>query len=101
MLGVGPIGVHRLIGRFGGAEAALAARAKDLRTELPAEADIQRELAGLEWLGARLTASCEPGCRSALGALPAPPPVLSALGRLSLASQPIVAIVGAREASAS
>lgn len=97
--GIGPISFHRLIGRFGGAPAALAALAKDPRMAIPPEAAIERELAGLDRIGASLVASCEPAYPPALAALPAPPPVLSARGRLDLAARPIVAIVGAREAS--
>jgi DNA processing protein len=98
--GIGPISFSRLLGRHGGIDAALEAVARDPRVTLADEASIQRELEALDRRGARLVCACEPDYPPGLAALPAPPPVLSAIGKLTLGAQPILAIVGAREASA-
>ncbi len=60
----------------------------------------QRELAALARLGARLVCWGEPSYPSALARVDDAPPVLTLLGRGELLAAPIVAIVGARNASA-
>jgi DNA processing protein len=51
-------------------------------------------------LGGRLIASCEAGYPHGLAALEAPPPVISVLGHPHLLQKEMIAIVGARNASA-
>lgn len=99
---VGPLTFMRLIKRFGAAEAALEALPRVSKGRLsPASQDAaERELDGLERIGARLVASCEPSFPSLLAALDPPPPVLAVRGRVELTARPCVALVGAREASA-
>ncbi|WP_119679007.1 DNA-processing protein DprA [Indioceanicola profundi] len=103
---VGPVTFHRLLERFGTATAALAAlpdlarrggRANPLR--IPSKAEAERELTGLERMGGRMVASCEPDYPRALAAIDDAPPVLSLLGHPQLLKRPAVAIVGARNAS--
>jgi DNA processing protein len=104
---VGPVAFEQLVDRFGSAADALAAipdlarrggRAAALR--IPSAAEIDRELADGEAIGARLICSCEPDYPWALAALDPPPPVLWVRGRPELLRRPCVAVVGARVASA-
>jgi len=103
---VGPVTFAQLIARFGSAGAALAelprlARrggARDVR--LPSDGDARHELAMLEKIGARLIASCEAEFPPGLAGLDAPPPVITVLGHATLLRRDMVAIVGARNASA-
>ncbi|MBK3735627.1 DNA-protecting protein DprA, partial [Azospirillum brasilense] len=103
---VGPITFHRLLERFGGAGAALEAlpdlakrggRTKPLR--IAPKADIDRELAANDRIGARLLFSCEPDYPEPLAALDDAPPVVSVLGHPHLLRRRAVALVGARNAS--
>jgi DNA processing protein len=59
-----------------------------------------RGIADLARLGGRLIASCEPDYPHGLAALDPPPPVISVLGHAGLLKREMVAIVGARNASA-
>ncbi|HEY2070091.1 MAG TPA: DNA-processing protein DprA [Rhizomicrobium sp.] len=103
---VGPVTFAQLISRFGSATAALneipklARRggANELRS--PSDADAKRELDALAKLGARVIANCEADFPPGLAALEAPPPLITALGHISLLARDMVAIVGARNASA-
>lgn len=96
-----------LIGRFGGPTAALRAL-PDLarrggRTQAPAipsAAEADAELGAGERLGARLLITQDVDFPPGLAALDPPPPVLWALGRVSLLARDMVAVVGARAASA-
>jgi DNA processing protein len=104
---VGPVTFAALIARFGSATSALRelprlARRGGAAGELavPGEADAERELEGLERVGARLIALVEPDFPSGLAALEAPPPLISVLGRQEVLAQEMIAIVGARNASA-
>jgi len=103
---IGPATFAALISRFGDAREALAeaprlARrggADNLRT--PSEAEAAAELEGLAALGGRMIASIEPDFPSGLAALDPPPPVISVLGDVAILQRDMVAIVGARNASA-
>jgi DNA processing protein len=104
---VGPVTFDQLVDRYGSAAEALQAlpelarrggRARGVR--LPGAAEIDRELAAGEALGARLLCACEAAFPQALAALDPPPPVIWALGRLELLHEASVAVVGARVASA-
>ncbi len=68
--------------------------------KLPARSDIELEWERLNALGADLICAVEPSFPALLKQLNPPPPVLSALGSLELASRRTIAIVGARQASA-
>lgn len=103
---VGPITYRQLIMRFGSAGAALdalpmlAARGgrRDFR---PASlADVQRELAAIQKLGARALFVDEPDYPALLRATETAPPMLTVRGSLDLLRRPVVAVVGARNASA-
>jgi DNA processing protein len=103
---VGPATFTGLIGRFGSAAAALAevprlARRGGAETfSIPGDADIDRELDRLETFGGRFLFSCETDYPAGLAALDAPPPVISVVGRTDLLERDMIAIVGARNASA-
>lgn len=98
--GLGPLTFQRLTARHGGAAGALEALGRYDRLTPPPAAEIEAELAGLARLGARAVALCEPDYPAHLRALAAPPPILALRGKADLAQGPVVAIVGAREASA-
>jgi DNA processing protein len=103
---VGPVTFRNLIARFGSASVALeelprmAMRGGGKNFILPDEGDAVRELDALTKLGGRMIASCEAQYPRGLAALEAPPPVLSVLGHPHLLQKEMVAIVGARNASA-
>jgi DNA processing protein len=103
---VGPVTFAQLIARFGSASAALA--------ELPrlsrrgggealrpfSDADAEEEMDALSRLGGRMIASCEPDFPHGLAACDPPPPIVSVLGDAAQMTREMVAIVGARNASA-
>jgi DNA processing protein len=103
---VGPVTFQSLIARFGSAAAALeelprlAQRGGGKTFVLPDEGDCGRELEALAKLGGRMIASCEPEYPRGLAALDAPPPLISVLGHPHLLQKEMIAIVGARNASA-
>jgi DNA processing protein len=93
--------------RFGSARSALemvpqlARRGERSKTVTPvARAEAEAELAALHRMGARLVCWGEPLYPSRLAAIEDAPPVLAVLGRAELLGSPIVAVVGARNASA-
>ena len=103
---VGPVTFRNLIARFGTASAALeelprlAVRGGGRNFVLPDESEAAREIDGLAKLGGRLIAVCESDYPSGLKALETPPPVISLLGHPHLLKKEMIAIVGARNASA-
>jgi len=103
---VGPVTFRNLITRFGSANAALeelprmAARGGGKNFTLPDASEAVRELEGLAKLSGRIIASCEAEYPRGLAALEAPPPVISVLGHPHLLQKEMIAIVGARNASA-
>jgi len=103
---VGPRTFFRLLERFGSAAAALdalpdLARQGGLRRaiRLCPRAEAQAELAAIERSGARLLAAIEPAYPRALAAIEDAPPLLAVIGAVSLLERPMVALVGARNAS--
>jgi DNA processing protein len=103
---VGPRTFARLLERFGSAAAALdalpgLARQGGARRPIRVcpKADAEREMAAAERLGARLLGWREPGYPAWLAALDDAPPLLCALGDGSILARPMVAMVGARNAS--
>ena len=104
---VGPVTFFALLRRFGAARAALEAlpqlSSRGERGRPPnvcSRADAEREMAALSRLGARLVCWGEPFYPNALAAVEDAPPVLTVLGEPALTSGPMVAVVGARNASA-
>ncbi len=104
---VGPITYRQLIERYASAGAALDAlpelarrggRKRPIR--LAALKDAEEELAQIEALGARAICLGEPDYPARLAAIDDAPPVLSVKGHIHIANQTVVAIVGARNASA-
>jgi len=103
---VGPVTFAALLRRFGSASAALSevprlaqrGGGKDMR--IPSEADARQELESLHKIGGRIIASCEPDFPRGLAAVDPPPPIISVLGHAAILAREMVAIVGARNASA-
>ncbi|MCB1516743.1 MAG: DNA-processing protein DprA [Hyphomicrobiaceae bacterium] len=103
---VGPSTFRQLLNRYGSAEAALEALpdlllrgGKRQPPRIPSDADLDSELERLTKGGARLVALGEPDYPRLLQHIHAAPPLLTIWGD-SLATQPAIAIVGARNASA-
>jgi len=90
---VGPVKFQEALDHFGSARHACR--------ELPvvSVAEIEREEANLTRFGGRFVVLGDPMYPAALAALPDAPPALSAVGDLGLLARPMLAIVGAREAS--
>jgi DNA processing protein len=104
---VGAVTFAALIGRFGTATKALEAVPHLARRggvsaslRIPSVREAEREIAALEKLGAGFVTSGEADFPPGLAALDAPPPVLFTLGRQELLARDMIAIVGARNASA-
>lgn len=102
---VGPATFQRLIEEHGSAAAALLAlpaiaRAAGMEDYQPCpEAVARAEIRAAARIGARLVCRGEPAYPAALAGASGAPPVLWALGEPSLAARPMVALVGARNAS--
>ncbi|HUB84563.1 MAG TPA: DNA-processing protein DprA, partial [Rhizomicrobium sp.] len=103
---VGPVTFASIMARFDSVIDALAEvprlarRGGGAELRMPSDDDVKREIAALAKLGGRMIASIEPEYPAGLAALDAPPPVISVLGHASLLARDMVAIVGARNASA-
>ncbi len=104
---VGPVTYVQLIKRFGSAESALdalpdlAARGGGKRApQIADHKTVEREIATTKKLGARFLFLGEPDYPYLLSQLNSAPPALIWQGNLSLFEKPVVAIVGARNASA-
>ncbi len=104
---VGPVTFRQLMARFGTAADALdalpeLARRGGARAALAPcpVARAERELDALTRADGRLIALGEADYPRALAAIPDAPPVLSVLGEAGLLARPMVAVVGARNASA-
>jgi len=104
---IGPISFYAMLRRFGSARAALdvlprLARRGERATTVTAvtRAAAEAELGALHRAGARLVCWGEPGYPSALAAIEDAPPILTVLGQAQLLQQPMIAVVGARNASA-
>ncbi len=104
--GIGPIAFRQLLMRFGSAEAALAAipdLARRGRGKVPAvfaRDKAEREIDAVEKLGARYLSLGQGLYPRALAEVDDAPPLLTARGNLAMLDRPMVAIVGARNASA-
>ena len=104
---VGPITYFQLLRHYGTAEAALRAlpelsrrggRRKPIR--ICSRAKAEEEIAATERTGARLIAHGEPDYPAPLAAVEDAPPIISVLGQAHLLERRMVAVVGARNASA-
>ena len=104
---IGPISFYAMLSRFGSARAALEVlprlarrgeRAKTVTAVTRAAAEI--ELAAVDRAGARLVCWGEPLYPSALATIEDAPPILTVLGEAELLQRPMIAVVGARNASA-
>ena len=104
---VGPIIFQQLLSRYGSAGTALdalpdlARRGGRRRISLCTIAAAEAELEAADMIGARPLASCESAYPRSLAALPDPPPLIYVLGDVAQLKSPTVAIIGARNASAS
>lgn len=90
---IGAVTFHEALAHFGSARAACTEIAAIASTQAERE---QERLAGLD---GRFIVWGDTSYPAALAALPDAPPVLSAIGDLALLARPMLAIVGAREAS--
>lgn len=103
---VGPVTFRQLVNLFGSAAAALEAL-PDLarrggaraRIRIASEAEVERELATAAAFGARFVALGEADYPARLAAVEGPPPLIAVKGGSGVLRRPIVAIVGARNAS--
>ena len=105
---VGPVTFGQLLGRYGSAAAALEAipelsKRGGLRRPLKLyeQSRAEDDFAAAAALGARYVASCEPDYPALLRHAPGPPPLLCLIGETALLARPTLAVVGARNASAS
>jgi len=104
---VGPRTFRALIGHCGSAGAAIATLPDLARrggasrpVRVCSRADAERELEATRSLGVRFVASCEPDYPHRLRMIDDAPPLLAVRGNSSALALPMVAIVGARNASA-
>jgi len=104
---VGPVTFLELLRRFGTARAALAALpelarrgGRDKAIRLCSKAEAQRELEQSARLGAQLVALIEPDYPRRLAEIADPPPLIALKGAAHLVQDKVIAIVGARNASA-
>ncbi len=104
---VGPIGFYHLLERFGSAARAiehlpeLAARGGQRKSRICSRADAEQEFAAVQAFGATWLALGESAYPVALAAIGDPPPLITVKGDRDLLNRAILAIVGARNASAS
>lgn len=103
---IGPVTYFQLIARFGTAQAALqaipelAARGGGRAPRLASLADVEREVERVRALGARYLFQGQHAYPSLLAEMESAPPVLIFRGRLELFQRSMIALVGARNASA-
>jgi DNA processing protein len=104
---IGPVTYRQLMGRFGGASAALqalpelAGRGGKRKFDIAPVAMIERELNAITKLGAHILFLGDENYPAYLAELDNAPPVLNLKGDITKLAQMNVAIVGARNASAS
>lgn len=102
---IGPVSYRQLLARFGSAGDAIEALpelgSRGKRRYAPAPVGrIEREIEGVRKAGAQYLFHDLPDYPALLGEIESAPPIITCRGDLSLASQPCVAMVGARNASA-
>ncbi len=102
---VGPATFHRLLAEHGSAEAALAAlpevaRAAGVPDYTPCPPGVaEAELRAGQAIGARLLTMADPGFPTQLKDISDCPPLLWVMGDAALLTRPMIALVGARNAS--
>ncbi len=102
---VGVSTFFRLMGEHGSAEAALealphVAQAAGVKGYAPCPADAaEREMRAAERAGARMICFGAPEYPARLAEIPDPPPLFWAIGDITLLQGPMIALVGARNAS--
>jgi DNA processing protein len=102
--GIGPVGYRRLLARFGTADEALlqlpelAKRHKRALKACPI-AQAEAEITALTKAGGRMIALHDADYPALLASLPDAPPIISLFGRAELLHKPILAMVGARNAT--
>jgi DNA processing protein len=104
---VGPRTFHTLLAHFGSAGAALAALPTLARRggaaapgRITSRAEAERELAAAKTQGIALVALGEPDYPGRLAMIDDAPPLLTVRGQRAMLARPMVAVVGARNASA-
>lgn len=103
--GVGPRTFISLINHFGGAAEALAGlpdlarRRGRAAPAIPSRQKIEDEIAAVQRFGAVFIAKGTAAYPKALAATASAPPLLTAIGPVNLTAQPLVSIVGSRNAS--
>jgi DNA processing protein len=103
---IGPVSYQQLIARFGSARAALDAlpdlvmRGGGKRLAIASRASVETEMSAVAALGARYLFMDDPDYPRWLLHIDNAPPVLTIKGRMELMDRPLVAMVGARNASA-
>ena len=103
---VGPVTFASLIARFGSARAAIAELPRMARRggaekfQLAPDGAAEEEIKSLAAIGGRMIASCEAEFPKGLAVLEPPPPIISVLGQDHFLAREMIAIVGARNASA-
>lgn len=103
---IGPVTFRQLLERFGSAARALDAlpdltrRGGSPGPAIPPVEGIAAEMEAGERIGARLIVLGDADYPDMLAAVDPPPPLLWALGKVSLMARPCIAVVGARIASA-
>lgn len=103
---VGPVSFRQLINRYGSATRALDALPGLVRAgggrapRVPADAEIDGELARAAAAGARFVGLGEPDYPPHLRRIEGPPPLIAVRGGAGVLVRPMVAVVGSRNASA-
>jgi DNA processing protein len=104
---VGPRTFRALVNQFGGAQAALAALPSLARrggasgaAGICSRADAEREIRAASSAGVRFVALGEPGYPWRLAMIDDPPPLIAVRGHVAILERPMIAVVGARNASA-
>jgi DNA processing protein len=104
---VGPRTFRALMKHYGGARAALAALPSLARrggargsARICSRADAEREIKTARSAGVSFLALDEPGYPSRLRMIDDPPPLVAVRGHLAVLDRPMIAVVGARNASA-
>ena len=104
---IGPITFFQLLRHFGSADEALrgapdlARRGGGRKLRLCSRSEAEREIEACSTIGARLVAAGEPDYPPRLTAIADPPPLITLIGHGHLLRKPMIAVVGARNASAS
>ena len=103
---IGPVSYRQLLARFGTAEKALeglpelAARGRKRNYSPAPVSKIEREIEAARKAGARYLFHDMPDYPALLATLESAPPIITMRGNIALASEPCMAMVGARNASA-